>query len=166
MPPLDSHKPTVLLVDDDVAVLTLCRTLLEQEGFSVLVATGSSVALNICKNYPGSIDVLLTDLVLPPPEFSFSCGANEFPHVHGHQLAVRALGMRKTLRIILMSGNVDKILADYGIRRGSVPLISKPFENQTLINLVRGTLRERPTSQESLVKEPAAQAQGPDAWFG
>lgn len=165
MPALDSNKPTVLLVDDDVAVLTLCRTLLEQEGFSVLVATGSSVALKICKNYPGSIDVLVTDLVLPPSEFSFSSD-NEFPHVHGHQLAVRALGMRKTLRIILMSGNVDRVLADYGIRRGSVPLLSKPFESQILIALVRSTLQERPATQESLVKEPAARANGPDAWFG
>lgn len=166
MPPLDSNKPTVLLVDDDTAVLTLCRAVLEQGGFSVLPATGSSEALKICKSHPGSIDVLVTDLVLPPPEFSFFSGANEFPHVHGHELAVRALRMRENLRIVLMSGNIDKDLGSYGIRKGSVPFISKPFENQTMIDLVHRTLQEPPATEESLIKEPAARAKAIDEWFG
>jgi len=166
MPPLGANKPTVLLVDDDTVVLALCRTVLEQEGFSVLPATGSSEALKICKIHPGSIDILVADLVLPPPEFSLSSGANEFPHVHGHELAVRALRMRENLRIVLMSGNIDKDLGSYGIRKGSVPFISKPFENQAMIELVRRTLQEPPATQESLMKEPTAQAKGTDEWFG
>ena len=87
-PPSPAHteNPTVLVVDDDAATFALCTKLLEKAGCSVLSASGSSEALKICKGHQGSIDLLVTDLVLPPPEFSFASGDNEFPHVHGHDL--------------------------------------------------------------------------------
>lgn len=160
-----SSKPTVLLVDDDPAVLRLCRTVLEQEGFIVLSANGSSEALKLCKNHPGSVDILVSDLILPPPEFSMASGSNEFPHVHGHELAARALRMRPDLRIVLMSGNLDKDLAAYSIRKGSLPFISKPFENQALVDLVRQTLQAPPLSEENLTKDPQRGTKGADEWF-
>lgn len=165
MPTFDAKIQTVLVVDDDPGVLTLCRTLLEQAGFSVLPAAGSSEALKICKHHPGTIDILVTDLVLPPPEFSFASGGNEFPHVHGHELAVRALGMRDNLRIVLMSGNIEKDLAGYGIRKGSLPFISKPFDNLAMVDLVRRTLLGAPPTKESLLHENQDKAKGADEWF-
>ncbi len=165
MPTFDAKAQTVLVVDDDPGVLTLCRALLEQAGFSVLPAAGSSEALKICKHHPGTIDILVTDLVLPPPEFSFASGENEFPHVHGHELAVRALGIRDNLRIVLMSGNIDKDLAGYGIRKGCVPFIAKPFETQTMVDMVRETLQGPPPTPESLMNEPMNRAKGTDEWF-
>ena len=87
---------------------------------------------------------------MPPPEFSFASGDNEFPNVHGHELAVRALRMRKDLRVILMSDNIDQDLAGYGIRRGDLPFLPKPFEHQALVALVRQTLHAPPPSIESL----------------
>src|SRR5207249_6472581 len=105
-------------------------------GCSVLPASESSEALKICKNHPGTINMLVTDLVLPPPSFSFASQDNEFPHVHGHDLALRALRMRKDLRVILISGNIDKELAGYGIRKGALPFLLKPFEHHALVSLV------------------------------
>lgn len=165
MPSLDSRKPTVLVVDDDPSVLKLCRTILEEAGFSVLSADGSSEALKICKNHPDPVEILLTDLVLPPPGFSLASGDNEFPHVHGHELALRALRMRDQLRIVLMSGNIEKDLAGYGIRKGAVPFISKPFENQALVALLRATLQASPPTPESMQNEPTNRAAGTDEWF-
>ncbi|SLM46328.1 putative Response Regulator [Nitrospira japonica] len=165
MPTFAAQTQTVLVVDDDPGVLSLCRTLLERAGFSVLPAAGSSEALKICKHHSGTIDIMVTDLVLPPPEFSFASGGNEFPHVHGHELAVRALGMRDNLRILLMSGNVEKDLAGYGIRKGSLPFISKPFDNVALIDLVRRTLQEAPPTKESLLQEHQDKHNGTDEWF-
>jgi CheY-like chemotaxis protein len=165
MPSLDSRKPTVLVVDDDPSVLKLCRTILEEAGFSVLSADGSSEALKICKNHPGPVEILLTDLVLPPPGFSLASGDNEFPHVHGHELALRALRMRDQLRIVLMSGNIEKDLSGYGIRKGAVPFISKPFENQALVALLRATLQASPPTPESMQNEPTNRATGTDEWF-
>ena len=159
-----SKKQTIVAVDDDTAIVHLCATVLEQAGFSVLPATNSSEALKICKNHPEPIDLLLTDLVMPPPEFSFASGDNEFPNVHGHELAVRALRMRKDLRVILMSGNIDQDLAGYGIRRGDLPFLPKPFERQVLVALVRQTLHAPPPSIESLTASPPGIQNVGDGW--
>lgn len=159
-----SAKQTIVAVDDDTAIIQLCASILEQAGFSVQPATNSSEALKICKNHPGPIHLLLTDLVLPPPDFSFASSDNEFPNVHGHELAVRALRMRKDLRVILMSGNIDQDLAGYGIRRGDLPFLPKPFEHQALVALVRQTLQAPPPSVESLTAGPPGIPKTGDEW--
>ena len=159
-----SAKQTIVAVDDDTAIVQLCAAILEQAGFSVLPATNSSEALKICKNHPGPIHLLLTDLVLPPPDFSFASSDNEFPNVHGHELAVRALRMRKDLRVILMSGNIEQDLAGYGIRRGDLPFLPKPFDDQALVALVRQTLQAPPPSVESLTAGPPGIPKSVDEW--
>lgn len=161
-----STKQTIVAVDDDTAIVHLCATILEQAGFSVLTSTNSSEALKICKNHPGPIQLLLTDLVLPPPEFSFASGDNEFPNVHGHELAVRALRMRKDLRVILMSGNIGQELAGYCIRRGALPFLPKPFKHQALMALVQQTLQAPPPSVESLTGGLPGIPKASDEWVG
>jgi len=161
-----STKQTIIAVDDDGAIVRLCTAILEQTGFSVLPATNSSEALKICKSHPGPIHLLLTDLVMPPPEFSFASGDNEFPNVHGHELAIRALRMRKDLRVILMSGNVEQELAGYGIRRGTLPFLPKPFDPQALVALVRQTLQAPAPSAESLTEKQPGVARPSDEWVG
>lgn len=169
MTPLNTPTPaqgkTVLVVDDDPDSLQLCRLFLEKAGFSVLPATGSSEALKICKNHSGPIHLLVTDLVMPPPDFSFASGDNEFPHVHGHELAIRALRMRKDLHVILMSANIDKELQGYGISRGSVPFITKPLEAQALVSLAHDTLQAPVPTPDSLQKEKLGGVKGADEWF-
>ena len=133
---------TILVVDDEPAVTKLCKTILQQAGFTVLDADGSSEALKICTQHEGPIDLLLTDLILPPPGFQLASSSNQFPHVHGHELVIRAATIRKGLRVILMSGNPDKELASHGIKRSTLPFLVKPFENDGLIRLVRDTLAQ------------------------
>ncbi|MDQ1290449.1 MAG: hypothetical protein QG615_238, partial [Nitrospirota bacterium] len=70
--------------------------------------------------------------------------SNEFPHVHGHELAMRAATIRQGLRIILMSGNMDKELISHGIKRGTLPFLQKPFERAALIQLIRDVLQNPP----------------------
>jgi len=72
----NSPKQTILVVDDEPAIVQLCASILEQAGFSVLRATNSSEALKMCKNHPEPIHLMLTDLVMAPPEFSFASGDN------------------------------------------------------------------------------------------
>lgn len=160
-----SLSPTILVVDDELTITKLCKAILQQAGFSVLVTGGSSEALKICTQHEGPIDLLLTDLILPPPGFQLASSTNQFPHVHGHELAVRALRMRKDLRIVLMSGNIDQDLAGYGIRRGDLPFLPKPFEHQALVALVRQTLHAPPPSIESLTAGPPGIPNVGDGWF-
>ncbi|HSA61937.1 MAG TPA: response regulator [Nitrospiraceae bacterium] len=140
VPPAAS--PTILVVDDELAVTKLCKTVLQGAGFTVLDADGSSEALKICAQHEGPIDLLLTDLILPPPGFQLASSSNQFPHVHGHELAIRAASMREGLRVILMSGNPDKELAGHGIKRGTLPFLAKPFEKDGLIRLIREVLAQ------------------------
>ena len=124
--PPSNGSATILVVDDESAIVRLCQAFLEEGGFTVIGAEGSSEALKICTQHQGSIDLLLADLVLPPPGFQIASTSNQFPHVNGHELAVRATMLRKGLRIILMSGNPDKELAGHGIKRGTLPFLAKP----------------------------------------
>jgi DNA-binding NtrC family response regulator len=135
-----ASAPTVLVVDDEPTIVRLCQTLLQQAGYAVLMADGSSEALKLCAQHEGPIDLLLTDLVLPPPGFQLASSDNQFPHVHGHELAIRAATMRKGLRIILMSGNPEKELASRGIKRSTFPFLAKPFEKDGLLELVRSVM--------------------------
>jgi DNA-binding NtrC family response regulator len=73
--------------------------------------------------------------------------------------------MRKELRVIVMSGTVDKDLAGYGIRRGNLPFILKPFELQALLTLVQQTLHAPPPSAESLTEGQPGVPKVGDGWF-
>lgn len=156
-------SPTILVVDDEPAVIKLCTTILQQAGFRVLHADGSSEALKICTEYEGPIDLLLTDLILPPPGFQLASSSNPFPHVHGLELAVRAAKIRKSLHVILMSGNPDQDLASHGIKRGTLPFLAKPFEQDRLIHLVQDVLAQ-PAS--SLDVSGHGKAANDVDWFG
>lgn len=159
-----SEPPTILVVDDEPTITMLCRLILEQAGFAVLSAEGSSEALKICTQHQGPIDLLLTDLILPPPSFQLASSSNQFPHVHGYELAVRALHVRKDLRVIIMSGNINQDLAGYGLCQGKLPLLQKPFEPQAMVTLVKQTLHASPPSIEGLAASPAGSPSVGDGW--
>ena len=83
-----SAPQTILVVDDELSLTKLCKRILEEAGFTVLHADGSSDALKLCTQHEGPIDLLLTDLVLPPPGFQLASSTNQFPHVHGQLVAM------------------------------------------------------------------------------
>lgn len=154
-------SPTILVVDDELPIVQLCKGLLDEAGFTVLEACSSSDALRVCTQHQGTIDILLTDLVLPPLAFQLVSTSTQFPHVNGHELAVRATMIRSGLRIILMSGNPDKELSSHGIKRGTLPFLAKPFERDHLIALVHNVLAQ---PAPTLAVEQRACAN--DQWFG
>lgn len=133
-------RQTVLIVDDEDAILGVCAVILEKAEFKVLKAKDSSHALQVCTLHQGSIDLLLTDLVLVPRGFRLASQDNQYPQVHGHELAVRASMMRPDLRVAFMSGNPDRDLAAYGIKRGALPFLSKPFSMDGLVQFVKDAL--------------------------
>lgn len=158
-----SPAPTILVVDEERSALRLCRALLEPAGFTVLEADGSSEALKICTHHEGSLDLLITALTLPPPSFQIASSSNQFPHVHGYDLAVRAATIRPGLRVILMSENPDKELASYGITRATVPILAKPFDQKGLASFVQNVLRQPAPALDPTNQGKAAN----DAeWFG
>lgn len=120
---------TVLLVEDDVQVRRLARQILEQHGFTVIVAGDGQEAL-AATAIAGAIDLLLTDIVMPG-------GLN------GVQLAQRLRATRPDLRVIFMSGYSDNTLQGYNLAAEQARYVQKPFAPADLLGAVHALLLER-----------------------
>jgi len=116
----------ILAVEDDDAVRAFVVATLEHAGYRVLVAASPAQAVALSEGLGETIDLLLTDLVMP--------GGN------GRDLAERLLASRPSLRVVLMSG-YDAALNEAG-SADSFHFLSKPFDADELAAAVRQALGE------------------------
>ena len=114
---------TVLLVEDEDAVRGLARQILEQEGYSVLEASRGEEAISLCATYEQSIELLLTDVVMP--------------ETSGKEVADRLLTMRPEIKVLFMSGYTDEAIVHHGVLDAKVQFIQKPFTPVALAKKVR-----------------------------
>ena len=120
---------TILLVEDEQAVREVARRILERHGYSVLVAESAPDAVRLCDEHPGTIALLITDVVMP--------------ELSGGQLAQRALLKRPELKVLYVSGYTDgSVEAQGGLPQG-VAFLQKPFTSELLSGKVRSVL-DRP----------------------
>ncbi len=153
-----SLAKTILVVDDDPSMRLICVKTLRAEGFTVLEAEGSSEALQVLTTYQEPIDLLLTDLMLPPPGLQLTSTQNPYPRVHGHDVIQRALAIKKALRVILMSSLSYHERKAYQTITDQVPFLQKPFSVEIMMQLVHEVLASAPLScVDSAVKSTAKQ---------
>lgn len=117
---------TILMVEDEAAVLKMGRVMLEDLGYQVLTAKGPYDALTVSASYPGDIDLLLTDVIMP--------GMN------GKEMADRLLAERPQMRCLYMSGFSAEKIASQGILVPGRDFIQKPFSIGDLAARVREVL--------------------------
>ncbi len=117
---------TVLLVDDEEGVRDLVKRILRRRGYSVLEARHEEEALCLCRQHPNTIDLLLTDVVLPG--------------LSGHELAQRLTALRPGMKVLYMSGYHDD--AGAGSEASATPsaFLQKPFSGEGLAGKVREVL--------------------------
>jgi two-component system cell cycle sensor histidine kinase/response regulator CckA len=118
---------TILLVEDDDPVRQIIRTVLEQDGYTVVESRNGAEALGVFTQDPGRINLLITDLVLPG--------------MSGAQIAETINRKRPALGIIVISGYGDR---EAGMLDGlSAPgmFMQKPIRSETLLRNVQGILR-------------------------
>jgi CheY-like chemotaxis protein len=168
---MDTHAPvsssnakTILVVDDDPSTMLICVKTLRAEGFTVLEAEGSSEALKILSTHQGSIDLLLTDLMLPPPGFQLTSTKNPYPRVHGHEVIQRALAMKKTFRVILMSSLSYHERKAYQTVIDRMLFLQKPFSVETMMKLVHAVFAAAPLSYDDSATTLSAKQD--DRWYG
>ena len=118
---------TILLVEDEAAILKLCTIMLESMGYKVLAASTSAEAIDIAKQYHGNINLLLTDVVMP--------------EMNGNDLSIKLQAAYPDLKSLFMSGYTANIISDYGGISDGVHLIEKPFSRNTLIKNVQEILK-------------------------
>jgi two-component system cell cycle sensor histidine kinase/response regulator CckA len=117
---------TILLVEDADALRKLTHMLLEQHGYRVLVAANGAAALQLVEEKPESINLLLTDVIMP--------GLN------GRALAERLQLRQAGLKVLYMSGYTDDAIVDHGVLGAGTHLLHKPFSEENLIHKVREVL--------------------------
>ncbi len=121
-----SGSETILLVEDEEMVRTLGERTLRGHGYTVLSAPHGAAALNLLERHQGSIELLLTDVVMP--------------EMSGKDLADEVSRLYPTIRILFMSGYTEDTIATQGILEEGVSLLQKPFTPSGMARRVREVL--------------------------
>ena len=119
---------TILLVEDEPALLRLATRSLESLGYTVLSASRPDDAIVMAREHPGPVHMLLTDVVMP--------GMN------GRKLADRLLENAPHLKCLFMSGYTDGIMGKGGVLAEDVHFLQKPFSPKSLADKVRQVLED------------------------
>ena len=119
-------QETILLVEDEPALLNLGRDMLKILGYQVLAAGSPAEAVQTAEAYSGAIDLLVTDVVMP--------------EMSGWELCQRLLSRYPKLKCLFMSGYTADIIGDQGILEEGVDFIQKPFSMKDLGVRVREIL--------------------------
>jgi two-component system, cell cycle sensor histidine kinase and response regulator CckA len=124
--PAPRGQETVLLVEDDDSVRALSQKVLVRQGYVVLEASNGIEALRVSDEYAGTIDVLVTDVVMP--------------YMSGSQLADRLRQSRPSIKVLFVSGYPDEALGAHGVLDPAVTFLPKPFMPSALASKVRSVL--------------------------
>ena len=121
-----SRGETVLLVEDEPAIIQMCQQMLERLGYQVLTTGTPSEALRLAENHAGEIDLLLTDVVMP--------------EMNGRDLANQLNFLYPDIKTLFISGYTADVIAHRGVLDEGVNFLQKPFSIKDLSIKVRATL--------------------------
>ena len=117
---------TILVVEDEPAILALTKTMLERLGYQVLVASSPGQAIQVAAEYTGQIHLLMTDVVMP--------------EMNGRDLASQLSSTFPALKKLYMSGYTANVIAHHGVLYEGVIFIQKPFSKSDLARRIRAAL--------------------------
>jgi len=126
--PPEQGEETILLVEDEPAVLAMATKILLRQGYTVLAANSPGDALRLAREHAGEISLLLTDVVMP--------------EMSGRELAENLTRLNPRLKRLFMSGYTSDIIAHHGVIDEGVHFIQKPFTRADLAAKVRQVLDE------------------------
>jgi signal transduction histidine kinase len=123
---VDTGAETILLVEDETAILEVGVHVLEKRGYRVLTAATPSQALDVVENYPHPIDLLITDVIMP--------------ELNGQQLAEAIRQIRPGINVLFISGYTADIFSHHGVLLPGINFLEKPFSGRQLGRKVREVL--------------------------
>lgn len=117
---------TILVAEDSEIVRLLACDLLESFGYRVLAAESPERCIGMARNFAGTIELLLTDVIMP--------GMN------GKELYQALRGVRPELKVLFMSGYTSNVIGQHGVLDQDEAFVQKPFTIQSLSEKVRQVL--------------------------
>ncbi|HKO49631.1 MAG TPA: response regulator [Polyangiaceae bacterium] len=117
---------TILLVEDETQVRMVVMSILLKHGYHVMPAQHAGEALLLCESHSGTIDLLLTDVVMP--------------QMSGPELAKRLSSSRPQMKVLCMSGYTDDSVVRHGVLESGVAFLQKPVTPASLARKVREVL--------------------------
>lgn len=117
---------TVLVVDDEEPVPSLLRRLLEQDGYSVVIAGSGSEAIRTAGAHVDSLRLLLTDVLMPD--------------MSGVELADRMRRQLPVLTVIFLSGYPGEAEIEEALQAKGTAFLQKPFSKLALLSTVRAAI--------------------------
>jgi PAS domain S-box-containing protein len=117
---------TVILVEDEVAMLGFAKAMLERLGYTVLAAGSPVEAMRLVEECPDDIQLLVTDVVMP--------------RMSGRELAERLTRIRPHLKVLFMSGYGEAVIAQHGVLLEGARFIRKPFSLKEMAGEIRKAL--------------------------
>jgi CheY-like chemotaxis protein len=124
--PYAGGDETILVVEDDQAILKMTKMMLERFGYSVLSASKPEEAIEIANKYSGQIHLFITDVVMP--------------EMNGRDLSKNILSIYPNLKTLFMSGYTANVIAHHGVLDEGVNFIQKPFSREQISVKVRESL--------------------------
>jgi len=118
---------TVMVIEDEPALLALTEMMLEKLGYRVIAAYKPSEAIKLVNTYEDEIHLLITDVVMP----EINCRA----------LAEQLQSCKPNMQVLYMSGYTSDVIAHRGILTDGTHFLQKPFSLKELAVEVRKILK-------------------------
>jgi two-component system cell cycle sensor histidine kinase/response regulator CckA len=119
---------TILLVEDETVVRHLVAEILENTGYTVMQAGDGPSALELLRRHSGTLDLLVTDVVMPG--------------MSGPEVAQAVTSMRPGTHVLYTSGYTDSAIGHHGVLEPGIAFLQKPFSADDLARKVRALLDE------------------------
>ncbi len=128
--PVLTGNETILVVEDEPAILKIARIILERRGYLVLSAATPDDAVHLTQTYDGKIDLLMTDVVMPK--------------MNGRDLAEKIKAVFPEIKLLFMSGYSANVVTHQGVLDDGVAFVQKPFSTKELAGKIRELLDGSP----------------------
>jgi CheY-like chemotaxis protein len=142
------HAPTVYFIDDSATMREVIKIAFRRESINVVTCADAGAALEQFEETPP--DAVITDVIMPDRDGYEVCN-----HIKQHPKF-------SATPVILMSGVVNKSVAEKAIAVKADELIRKPFQPQELISRVKGLLQPKPAlAAAEATQKPRAEGPAP-----
>jgi CheY-like chemotaxis protein len=124
--PAPRGQETILLVEDEQAILSMATIMLEEQGYTVLKADTPSKAIELAREHHEEIHLLITDVIMP--------------EMNGRDLAKNIVTICPHLKHLFMSGYTADVISHHGVLDEGMNFIQKPFSLLKMATIVREVL--------------------------